>query len=557
MTFILTTSANPLLLLLLLTFSLCVAAKEVDLGYAIYKPNPNPPADNYITYNGIRYGSASRFGHPHEPKLDRHVQVADDVGTACYQILPNRTIAGVDRQSEDCLLLDVWIPTEHHANKDSLPVVFNIHGGAYQYLSKNAFNPSTFARYSPSPFIYVSINYRLGAFGFLASKDYKENGGVLNAGLRDQQLALKWVQKHIHKFGGDAKQVAIFGESAGAGSVLQQSIASGNEGLFQRVVAASPYLPPQPKSGSPLHNDYYQQLAIEAGCSDSHHHHHHHSTFECLKTVDAKTLDAAQTRLSNDLLTTGTPQFVPCTDGEFISDYPTTLLAKKKVPHGTSSLIGTNINEGAILVPAPNITTAKQVRHYAKGIWQGFDEKTIDQLLELYPSPKMSTIYSSQAGRLAEMYSDAIFRCPANLFAGAFTRGHRYQFGIPPSTHALDLNYYFPEQTVYADDHFPTLHPVQKRFVGALSTFMVLGKFPVGNARKEAAYDTNTNHFMSSFESKEVTDTRPFNFTNVILPAEYKGKGEKVTRVSTRFVSPSGQDLCSFWDRHFPQYWPE
>lgn len=380
--------------------------------------------------SGMALRLASRWRA--SPKSNREVQVANDVGTVCPQILPNRTVAGVHTQSEDCLLLDVWIPDgEHHhhysTSSSSLPVVVNIHGGAYQYLSKNAFNPSHFAQFSPSPFIFVSVNYRLGAFGFLASKDYKDHGGVLNAGLRDQQLALKWVQKHIGQVGGNPKQVTIFGESAGAGSVLQQSIAAGSEGLFQRVLGASPYLPPQPAAGSPLLNKYYDDLAKEVGCYPR----GASAAFHCLKHVDAKKLEAAQTTLSNDLVPSGLPQFVPCTD-DSIKDSPTKLLAEKQVPRGASSLIGTNVNEGTIFVPAPNITTAKQVCHYAKCIWQGFSDKLIEDLLELYPSPSNDGVgkYTSEAGRLAEMYGDAIFRCPANLFAGAFETGHRYQFAV-------------------------------------------------------------------------------------------------------------------------------
>lgn len=77
-------------------------------------------------------------------------------------------------------------------------------------------------------FITVEIQYRLGAFGYLASRDVKDHG-QLNAGLLDQRFALQWVQEHIAKFGGDPTRVTVGGESSGAGSVLFMSTAYGGE----------------------------------------------------------------------------------------------------------------------------------------------------------------------------------------------------------------------------------------------------------------------------------------------------------------------------------------
>lgn len=85
-------------------------------------------------------------------------------------------------------------------------------------------------------FITVEIQYRLGAFGFLASPEVKEHG-QLNTGLLDQRFALEWVQEHIAKFGGDPTRVTIAGESSGAGSVMFHTLAYGgqNENLFNNV----------------------------------------------------------------------------------------------------------------------------------------------------------------------------------------------------------------------------------------------------------------------------------------------------------------------------------
>lgn len=98
------------------------------------------------------------------------------------------------------------------------------------------YDPSVLMNTNNNNFITVEIQYRLGAFGFLASEDVKAHG-QLNAGLLDQRFALQWVQEHISKFGGDPGRVTIGGESAGAGSVMFHALGYGGEqtDLFSNV----------------------------------------------------------------------------------------------------------------------------------------------------------------------------------------------------------------------------------------------------------------------------------------------------------------------------------
>ena len=132
-----------------------------------------------------------------------------------------------------------WIRTStsncHHPklwpNADIL-----LDGGGYGVFGA-VYDPSQLMNTNDNGFISVIIQYRLGAFGFLSSEEVKRNGHV-NAGLLDQNLALRWVQDHIEKFGGDPKKVTLAGESAGAGAVMLQAMAYGgkrNETLFDNV----------------------------------------------------------------------------------------------------------------------------------------------------------------------------------------------------------------------------------------------------------------------------------------------------------------------------------
>ncbi|XP_050390186.2 bile salt-activated lipase-like [Patella vulgata] len=109
-----------------------------------------------------------------------------------------------------------------------------IHGGSFSVGSGRATTSSILAAYGEV--IVVSVNYRLGVFGFLTSGNSAAGG---NYGLWDQHLAIKWVKNNIEGFGGDATRITIFGESAGSVSVMLQALYPGNENMFQRVIAES------------------------------------------------------------------------------------------------------------------------------------------------------------------------------------------------------------------------------------------------------------------------------------------------------------------------------
>ncbi len=109
-------------------------------------------------------------------------------------------------------------------------------GGGYSVFSAD-YDPGVWLNTNNNGFIVVEAQYRLGAFGYLASADVRRHG-QLNAGLLDQRFALEWTQEHIAKFGGDPAKVTLGGESSGAGSAMYQSLAHGgqNSGLFSNVL---------------------------------------------------------------------------------------------------------------------------------------------------------------------------------------------------------------------------------------------------------------------------------------------------------------------------------
>ncbi|MGJ7509067.1 carboxylesterase/lipase family protein [Variovorax sp. GT1P44] len=171
------------------------------------------------------------------------VRLADRFAPQCVQ--PGRAadsvyaeFAGTQAMSEDCLYLNVWTPAKTPG--EALPVMVWIHGGAFQQGS--AANPVFVRGDLPQQgVVLVTINYRLGPFGFLAHPELSaEAGGTSgNYGLMDMAAALRWVQRNIAAFGGDPGIVTVFGQSAGAHGVIALMASPEAQGLFKHAIAQS------------------------------------------------------------------------------------------------------------------------------------------------------------------------------------------------------------------------------------------------------------------------------------------------------------------------------
>lgn len=134
--------------------------------------------------------------------------------------------------SEDCLFLNIHTPSVSSKN---LPVMVFFHGGGFANGCGDSdfVNPESLLE---NDIVYVSINYRLGVFGFLSLDSFEVPG---NAGLKDQNLALKWVNENIHVFGGNPKNITIFGISAGSASVDFHIVSPLSKGLFHKAILQS------------------------------------------------------------------------------------------------------------------------------------------------------------------------------------------------------------------------------------------------------------------------------------------------------------------------------
>jgi para-nitrobenzyl esterase len=200
-------------------------------------------ANGVLSFKGIPFAApplaALRWRPPRPVGPWSNVRTASAYGQDCIQVpVPGDAAPLGSTLSEDCLYLNVWRAAETSSTK--LPVMVWIHGGGYVNGGSSAaiFDGSAFARQG---IVLVSINYRLGRFGFFAHPALTADPDrpLANYGYMDQIAALNWVQRNIGAFGGDAGQVTIFGESAGGGSVLDLVASHGGEGLFHRAIALS------------------------------------------------------------------------------------------------------------------------------------------------------------------------------------------------------------------------------------------------------------------------------------------------------------------------------
>jgi para-nitrobenzyl esterase len=203
-------------------------------------------ADHVISFKGIPYAAPPvgplRWRAPQPAASWQGTRMADRFGNICIPASDEMdNFPGRPPASEDCLTLNVWRP---QSAAGQLPVLVWIHGGGLVAGSSTlpAYDGAAFAKRG---IILVSMNYRLGKFGFFAhpalSKENADDGRLANYGLMDQIAALEWVRRNIAAFGGDPGRVTIFGESAGAASVDILMAIPSARGLFQGAISQSGY----------------------------------------------------------------------------------------------------------------------------------------------------------------------------------------------------------------------------------------------------------------------------------------------------------------------------
>lgn len=221
------------------------------------------------------------------------------------------------------MFLDIYVPVSAFESKTAVPVVVWFFGGAYVFGSKDAFDITQIPLYSGQGLleassdnvIFVAGNYRVGAFGWLAGS-YMEENAPPNAGLHDQRKMLEFVRDNIGKLNGDPSLVSLWGESAGAGSILHHLVAKDGQQdpLFTKAILQSPAFEWQWDRNGTL-NDTYTTFAGLAGCDDG--------DIACLQSASSDALQSAnQALFQNGTACNGIFLLGPAVDGNYITTLP-------------------------------------------------------------------------------------------------------------------------------------------------------------------------------------------------------------------------------------------
>ena len=224
-------------------------AVRTDLGEIVGRSLPSPALVDI--FFGIKYGTAARFQQAKPvPPWAPQTYNATEFRDICWQGSGGMKPAPNDwqRQSEDCLFLNIWRPRAAASVAASgiglRPVMLWIHGGGFTQGSGSGGGATHTGGWTDGTHlvqsqdvVFVTINYRLGPLGFLVTDKASGSGGM-NA-IRDQVLALRWVRDHIARFGGDPTRVTVFGESAGGCATCTLALSPLAHGLMRRAIVES------------------------------------------------------------------------------------------------------------------------------------------------------------------------------------------------------------------------------------------------------------------------------------------------------------------------------
>lgn len=423
--------------------------------------------DGIASFLGIPYAASPtgelRFAAPvpHEPWTD--VLDATTFGPTppkpAYPAPFDTLLEEPDIPGEEWLNLNVWTPAERSGD---LPVMVWIHGGAF--ANGNSAVPWYDGRsFAKAGVVLVSINYRLGVDGFALLPDAPANRGLL-----DQIAALEWVRDNISAFGGNAANVTIFGESAGAMSVITLLSLPRARGLFTKAIAQSgaAQAAADPADAALVTAELGQALQAVLATSDV--------TAAGLAGVELDTLIAAQATVRDALgadpnparfgpsIVASSMPFIPVIDGALIPEHPLAAIAGG-AGSTVTLLIGTNTEEFRLFLVPPgtiDLITAEALPFVAAAI--GADQRVIERYQANRPGASAGDIF-------AALVTDKFFRLPALDVAQARSGGpaatyfYEFDWGHPPigAGHSLEIPFVFDNLATAADDQVIGADPPQ------------------------------------------------------------------------------------------------
>lgn len=377
--------------------------------------SPQPLTEPLGTYQATKNQAAC-------PQFFFSDALDDSIPTSVIgQILNSPFVQKITQQSEDCLYLNVHRPAGVAANA-KLPVLFWMFGGGFELGWNTMYDGSPWVKSSieqGKPMIFVTVNYRIGGFGFLPGAEILKDGSS-NLGLKDQRLGLQWVADNIASFGGDPDKVTIWGESAGAISVFDQMVINDGDHtykgkpLFRAGIMNSGSVVPADPVDCPKGQVVYDTVVEAAGCKGK------ADTLACLRSVPYQTyLNAANSVPGLLSHTSVALSYLPRPDGVFLTQSPDVLVLNgkyAKVPF----IVGDQEDEGTLFALFTSYikTPADLVKHLTTVFFHHSTAAQMSELVQTYPiglldgSPFRTGIFNNwypEFKRLAAILGDLTF----------------------------------------------------------------------------------------------------------------------------------------------------
>jgi para-nitrobenzyl esterase len=406
---------------------------------------------------GIRYAAspagAGRWAPPKPPAFygaQQNPHAATQFGSPCPQnisqfgnsiplpIPPNTAPVPGGADSEDCLFLNVYVPADRRDDRgEPLPVLFWIHGGSNLYGEGSSYDPTPLV--TQGHIIVVTINYRLGALGWLAHPLLDGGGG--NYGLMDQQFAMRWVNQNIAAFGGDPHKVTIAGESAGAIDTCSHLASPTAAGLFRGAIIESGCIvfqyPQSFLAGYDGKEGYDGPFVDALGCT----------TLACLRAASVSAILQAELPLAW-VVAVGPPT-LPVTPAQAFSQG-----SFNKVP----VIQGTNLDEGRLFVPLFNgVLTSGDYASAVAGLFAAYSNPPLAAIENHYP---IANYLADGAGAapgeaVAAIVTDSLFACTARTadqFLSYYVPVWAYEFKDTKAPELFNLPTAFPYGATHASE---------------------------------------------------------------------------------------------------------